>query len=94
MTQFVPVWSGTTLHSQQLAELQLWGVAVGLWGLVGCLLVGAYAWFPVFGVVLLAGFWTFVYNVGRTLLGVRLWDVTERHFVIALDVLLLVTLWD
>lgn len=92
MTQFVPVWSGTTLHSQRLAELQLWGVTVGLSGFVVCLLTGAYAWLPGFGFVLLAGFWLFVYNVGRTLLGVRPWDVTERHFALALGFLLLVTL--
>ncbi|WP_435183720.1 hypothetical protein [Halobellus sp. EA9] len=91
MTQFVPVWSGTAIHSERLAAAQLWGVGVGLAGFAGCLLTGAYAWLPAFGAVLLAGFWVFVYNLGRTLLGVRPWDVTERHFALALGFLVAVT---
>jgi hypothetical protein len=91
MTQFVPVWSGTTLYSRRLSRLQLWAVTGGLAGLVGCLLGGYYEWLPVFGGVLLVGFWIFVYNVGRTLLSVRPWDVTERHFALALGFFLVVT---
>jgi hypothetical protein len=33
---------------------------------------------------MLAGFWTFVYNVGRTLASVDAYDVTERHFLLSL----------
>ncbi|WP_311173712.1 hypothetical protein [Halobellus ordinarius] len=91
MTQFVPVWSGTTLYSRRLSRVQLWTVTGGLAGLVGCLLGSYYAWLPVFGGVLLLGFWIFVYNVGRTLLSVRPWDVTERHFALALGFFLVVT---
>jgi hypothetical protein len=68
MTQFVPVWSGVALHARRLAAWQLPPVAVGLLGFVGCLLAGRPAWTPLFGLLMLAGFWTFVYNVGRTLL--------------------------
>ena len=93
MTQFVPVWSGTTLHSRRLSTIQLWTVTAGLAGFVGCLFGGFYDWLPVFGGLLLLGFWTFVYNVGRTLYGVRPWDVTERHFALALGFFLLVTLF-
>ncbi|MGQ4556108.1 hypothetical protein [Halobellus sp. GM3] len=93
MTQFVPVWSGTTLHSRRLASAQLWAVGAGLVGLVGCFLGGRYALLPAFGAVLLVGFWLFAYNAGRTLLGVRPWDVTERHFALALGFFLLVTLF-
>ncbi|MFD1686218.1 hypothetical protein [Halobellus litoreus] len=91
MTQFVPVWSGTALHSRRLSTIQLWTVTGGLAGFVLCLLGGFYGVLPAFGVLILAGFWVFVYNVGRTLLGVRPWDVTERHFAVALGFFLLVT---
>ncbi|WP_135828988.1 hypothetical protein [Halorussus halobius] len=91
MTQFVPVWSGTAIHSRRLSVAQLWLVTLGLAGLAGALLAGALAWTPVFGGLALAGFWTFVYNVGRTLLGVRPFDVTERHFALALGFFLVVT---
>jgi hypothetical protein len=91
MTQFVPVWSGTTLHSRLLARAQLWAVTFGLVGFVGCLIGGFYALLPAFGGLLLVGFWTFVYNVGRTLFSVRPWDVTERHFAAALGFFLVVT---
>ena len=91
MTQFVPVWSGTTLHSRRLARVQLWTVTTGLAGGVGCLLAEAYAVLPAFGGLALAGFWTFVYNVARTLAAARPWDVTERHFAIALGFFLIVT---
>ena len=84
MTQFVPVWSGVELHSERLASLQLSLVVAGLAGFAPSLLLGAYALVPVFGVVMLAGFWTFVYNVGRTLLRVEGLDVTERHFAFSL----------
>jgi len=91
MTQFVPVWSGTTLHSKRLARAQLWAVTAGLVGFVGCLLAGAYAPLPVFGGAMLVGFWTFAYNTGRTLLAARPWDVTERHFAAALGFFVVVT---
>ncbi|MCU4753240.1 hypothetical protein OB919_14840 [Halobacteria archaeon AArc-curdl1] len=91
MTQFVPVWSGVVLHSRRLATAQLWMVSVGLIALVVALLVGAYGWLPLGGLVLLAGFWLFVYNLGRTLLVARPWDITERHFTLALGFFLLLT---
>ena len=93
MTQFVPVWSGTALHSRWLARTQLWAVSVGLAGFVASLLGGFYPWLPAFGAVMLLGFWLFGYNVGRTLLSVRPWDVTERHFAIALGFFVVVTLF-
>jgi len=84
MTQFVPVWSGTALHSRRLARAQLWLVAGGLVGLVAAFLSGRVAALPPFGALLLAGFWTFAYNVGRSLARARPLDVTERHFAVAL----------
>ncbi|RYJ08190.1 hypothetical protein ELS19_16620 [Halogeometricum borinquense] len=93
MTQFVPVWSGTTLHSERLSALQLWLVTAGLFGFATSLLLGLYELLPVFGGTMLAGFWMFVYNVGRTLLGSRPWDVTERHFAVALGFVLVLTVF-
>ncbi|WP_179264311.1 hypothetical protein [Haloterrigena sp. YPL8] len=84
MTQFVPVWSGVTIHSRRLALAQLWLVTGGLAGFAAALLAGALAWLPVGGVLMLAGIWTFVYNVGRTIARARPYDFTERHFVFAL----------
>ncbi|TKX59116.1 hypothetical protein EXE44_05750 [Halorubrum sp. SS7] len=84
MTQFVPVWSGTTLHSRRLASAQLGLVAVGLVGFATALALGRLSWLAGFGAVMLAGFWAFVYNVGRTLATVDDLDVTERHFAVAL----------
>lgn len=91
MTQFVPVWSGVELYSRRLATTQLWVVSVGLAGLAGCFLLGAFAWLPVFGAVALLGFWTFAYNVARTLSRLDGSDVTERHFGLALGFLAVVT---
>jgi len=91
MTQFVPVWSGTSLHSRRLAALQLWLVTVGLLGFAASLLGGHLSWLPVFGAAMLLGFWTFVYNIGRTLWTLPSYDVTERHFGLALGFFLLVT---
>jgi cbb3-type cytochrome oxidase subunit 1 len=84
MTQFVPVWSGVSLHSTRLASLQLPLLAGGLLGFAGSLLAARLALFPVFGAVMLLGFWLFVYNVGRTLVRARPFDTTERHFALAL----------
>lgn len=84
MVQFVPVWSNTSLHSRRLAAVQLWAVTAGLVLFAGALLTERVTWLAVGGSVILLGFWVFVYNVGRTLLGVRPWDVTERHFALAL----------
>jgi len=91
MTQFVPVWSGTELHSQRLASLQLWLVTAGLAGFAGALLTERFDLLPFAGGAMLAGFWSFVYNVGRTLSSARPLDVTERHFAMALAYLLAVT---
>jgi hypothetical protein len=84
MTQFVPVWSGTSIHSRRLARWQLWLVAVGVAGLAGAFALVELGWVHAFGGFLLAGLWLFAYNVGRTLWGVRPLDVTERHFALAL----------
>jgi hypothetical protein len=92
MTQFVPVWSGVTLHSRRLANVQLGLVAVGLSGLVGVFLLGETAWLLPFAVLVLAGFWTFAYNIIRTLGTVEAYDVTERHFLGALGFFLVLTL--
>lgn len=91
MTQFVPVWSGVALYSRRLASIQLWLVVVGLSGFAGSLLTGRFASVAVFGVLMLLGFWTFVYNIGRTLLQVDSFDVTEGHFALALGFFLLLT---
>jgi hypothetical protein len=82
MIQFVPVWSGTALHSRRLARAQLPLLVVGLLGFVVGLLTGRLAVLPLFGGFLLAGFWALAYNVGRTLDSPL--DVTERHFAAAL----------
>jgi hypothetical protein len=84
MTQFVPVWAGTPLHSRRLARAQLWLVAGGVAGFAAALLAGRPAATPLFGAAMLAGFWTLAYNVGRTLGTARPLDVTERHFAAAL----------
>ncbi|ELZ80009.1 hypothetical protein C5C07_13540 [Haloferax sp. Atlit-4N] len=91
MTQFVPVWSGVDLYSRRLATTQLWAVGVGLVGLAGCFLLGAFAWLPVFGAAALLGFWTFAYNMARTLSRLDGFDVTERHFGLAIGFLVAVT---
>ena len=91
MTQFVPVWSGTELHSRRLAGVQLWLVAGGLTGFAGALLTERLDLLPVAGGAMLAGFWTFAYNVGRTLSTARPLDVTERHFALALAYFLALT---
>ncbi|AKU08074.1 hypothetical protein [Haloferax gibbonsii] len=91
MTQFVPVWSGVDLYSRRLATAQLWAVGVGLVGLAGCFLLGAFAWLPVFGAAALLGFWTFAYNMARTLSRLDGFDVTERHFGLAIGFLVAVT---
>ncbi|MFC6988429.1 hypothetical protein ACFQJD_06380 [Haloplanus sp. GCM10025708] len=89
MTQFVPVWSGTTLHSRRLATAQLALVTGGLLGFVASVQAGALRWTLPFGLLMAAGFWAFVYNVARTLPRGGL-DATERHFAIALGFFLVV----
>ncbi|OIB58977.1 hypothetical protein [Natrialba sp. SSL1] len=91
MTQFVPVWSAVEVYSRRLAKAQLWIVVVGLVVFATALLVGAHQWLPVGGVSMLLGFWVFVYNIGRTLVSARPWDITERHFAIALGFFVLLT---
>jgi len=91
MTQFVPVWSATSLHSQRLASVQLILVTTGLVGFVLGLLLGEAFWVGPFGVLMLMGFWTFVYNLGRTLVTIDGYDVTERHFSLSLSFFLVLT---
>ncbi|WP_089699357.1 heme-copper oxidase family protein [Halogranum gelatinilyticum] len=83
MTQFVPVWSGTQLHSRRLAALQLWLVAGGLAGFVISLTTGTFAALSVFGGLMLAGLWLFAYNLVRTLPPLSECDITELHFAVA-----------
>jgi len=91
MTQFVPVWSGATLHSRRLANVQLTLVVVGLVGFVTGLVLNSLVWLIPFGGLMLAGFWTFVYNIGRTLISLDSYDVTERHFLISLGFFAILT---
>jgi len=92
MTQFVPVWSGVTLHDQSLAMIQLWLVSLGLLGFGAALIGGWVALAPAFGTVMAIGFWVFVYNIGRTLLTIEGgFDVTESHFAVALGFFVLLT---
>jgi hypothetical protein len=84
MTQFVPVWSGAVLHSQRLASAQLALVTAGLLGFATALVLNALAWLVPFGALMLTGFWVFVYNIARTLATLDDYDVTERHFLLAL----------
>ncbi len=91
MTQFVPVWSGRTLHSRRLANLQLLAVTLGLTGFAGALWTGRWGIAPGFAAAMLLGFWLFVYNIARTLPPAAELDVTERHFAIALGFFLVLT---
>lgn len=91
MSQFVPVWSGTDLHSPRLSLWSLWLVAIGVVALVTAFFGGAYDMLPVGATVLLAGFWTFAYNIARTLPAVTELDVTEIHFALALASLVVAT---
>jgi hypothetical protein len=91
MTQFVPVWSGVSLHSRRLASMQLWLVAGGLLGFAGGVLTGQVPWLPVAGGLMLVGFWTFAYNVGRTLGAAGPCDTTERHFALSLGFFVLLS---
>ena len=91
MTQFVPVWSGTALHSRRLAGVQLALVVTGLIGFAVALASARLTWLAGFGAAMLVGFWAFAYNLGRTLATVDEPDVTERHFGVALVAFLVVT---
>ncbi len=84
MTQFVPVWSGVSLHSRRLATHQLSLVCLGVLGLAAAFLTGAGWLFLSAGLLLVAGFYAFVYNIGRTLAAVDSLDITEGHFALAL----------
>ncbi|MFB6233868.1 MAG: hypothetical protein ABEH81_02080 [Halopenitus sp.] len=84
VTQFVPVWSGVPLHSDRLGSLQLVLVGLGVPGFAASLWVGAPAAGVPFALAMGLGVLVFGYNVGRTLLAARPWDVTETHFALAL----------
>jgi len=84
MTQFVPVWSNVPLYSRRLATAQLWLVTVGVGGMAVAFATASFHWVHAMGGFAVLGFWVFVYGLGRTLLGARPWDVTERHFALAL----------
>jgi hypothetical protein len=83
MEQFVPVWSSVDLHSRRLADLALVLVTAGVVGLASAAVFGRPRLF-VFGLFAVAGVWTFVYDLLRTLPRPRRGDVTERHFAYAL----------
>ena len=91
MTQFVPVWSGVRLHSKPLARIQLALITVGVLGVVAGFLTTSFSLLALSGNVLLVGFWVFAYNVGRTLARARPFDVTERHFALALGFFVVLT---
>jgi hypothetical protein len=91
MTQFVPVWSGKQLHSRRLSVISLWLVGLGVVALVAGFFIRAYVWLPAGATVLLAGFWTFAYNIARTLPGLSDLDITEAHFALALASLVTAT---
>ncbi|WP_223174172.1 cbb3-type cytochrome c oxidase subunit I [Halorubrum aquaticum] len=91
MTQFVPVWSGVTLHSRRLANVQLGLVVAGLSGFVVAFLLVETTWLIPFAALMLVGFWVFAYNIVRTLGTVDEYDVTERHFLGALGFFLALT---
>ncbi|WP_418280247.1 hypothetical protein [Halorubrum sp. DTA98] len=84
MTQFVPVWAGVELHSERLATLQLLLVSVGLAGFAGALWLGRPVAGSGFAALVVTGFAVFVYTLSRTLHRARPFDVTERHFALAL----------
>lgn len=84
MSQFVPVWSGVELYSERLAMLQLGLVAVGVGGFTAGLAAGQLTLAILFAVAMAAGVGVFLYNLTRTLLACRPWDVTERRFALAL----------
>jgi len=84
MTQFVPVWSNAPVHSRRLANAALALVAVGVAGIAGAFLAASADWIHGFGGLLVAGIWTFAYNLARTLPPVREFDATEAHFAFAL----------
>ncbi|MFW5924424.1 MAG: hypothetical protein ACOCSP_02355 [archaeon] len=84
MIQFVPVWSGTSLHSERLSVASLWLVLLGVAGVVAVFLTSAYEWFVLPATVLLGGFWLFAYTIFRTMPPVRTMDITEAHFLLAL----------
>ncbi|MFB6150545.1 MAG: hypothetical protein ABEJ40_01940 [Haloarculaceae archaeon] len=90
MTQFVPVWSNVALYSRRLAAAQLWLVTAGVGGMAATMAAGRWGWIHAFGGLALLGFWTFAYNLGRTLGPARPWDVTERHFAFALALVVVV----
>lgn len=91
MTQFVPVWSGTQIHSRRLANAQLLLVAVGLSGFALALVFDWLVLLGLFGLTMMVGFWLFVYNLARTLQPMTGLDITERHFVFALACFLVLT---
>jgi hypothetical protein len=64
---------------------------VGLVGFASVFVLVELRWLAVFGLLMLGGFWAFVYNIGRTIATVEKLDVTERHFAVALAFFLALT---
>lgn len=83
MVQFVPVWSGVPLYSHRLATLQLLFVGGGVAGFATGFSLARLDVVVPFALAMFVGFVLFCYNVGRTLLSARPWDVTEGHFALA-----------
>lgn len=92
MTQFVPVWSNRALASRSLARLYIALVAVGIGGLAATFALEAFRLVFVPAAVAVAGFWLFVYVIGRTLPSPgRSLDVTETHFWLAIGFFVVAT---
>lgn len=91
MIQFIPVWSGTKLHSERLSLVSLWLVLIGVGGVVAVFFTSAYEWFPLTAGVLVVGFWLFGYTIVRSLPPVAKMDITEAHFLVAVGALLVAT---
>ena len=84
MTQFVPVWAGTTLYSRRLANAQLVLVASGV--TTFAVAFASLAWWVLLAgaVAMWVGFLAFAYNLARTLVTVEDPGTTEWHFAVAL----------
>lgn len=91
MVQFVPVWSGTRLYSENFSLYSLQLVLIGVASIAGVFLLRAYELFPIAAGVLLIGFWLFAYVIFRTLPTLSDLDITEAHFFMAVLSLLVAT---
>jgi hypothetical protein len=91
MTQFVPVWAGTTLHSRRLANAQLVLVASGVTTFAVAFATTSWWVLLAGGLAMWVGFLAFAYNLARTLLTVDDPGTTEGHFAVALAAFVLLS---